>query len=147
MNYKRSLPPERQSAFSCNLKAENRLATRDQAPLKGENVVFWPLRTLLAQKPRFQLPRRAWSRLLNGFRGQAPKTNRPLGRSRLFAGAGVCFGSPVSIIFAGAKSDFDAPDVHLSHSKNHYQSSPAEGALARLNVFGARATDSLSSAA
>ncbi|KIF51520.1 hypothetical protein H735_19130 [Vibrio owensii CAIM 1854 = LMG 25443] len=74
-------------------------------------------------------------RLLNGFRGQAPKTNRPLGRSRLFAGASVCFGSPVSVIFAGAKSDFDALDVHLSHSKNHYQSSPAEGAFARLNVF------------
>ncbi|MCU8386769.1 hypothetical protein OC514_20545 [Vibrio vulnificus] len=90
--------PERPHASLSNLKAkeaENRSATRDQAPLKGENVVFWPLRSLLAQKSRFQLPRRAWSRLLDGFRGQAPKTNQHLGMPRYSAGAGVCFGSPV----------------------------------------------------
>jgi len=37
--------PERPQVSLSNLKAkeaENRPATRDQAPLKGENVAFWP---------------------------------------------------------------------------------------------------------
>ncbi|WP_341665606.1 hypothetical protein [Vibrio sp.] len=78
--------PERPHALLSNLKskeAENRLATRDQAPLEGELTLIWQSASSCAQIRVIQLTRRAWSRLLNGFRGQAPKTKSTSGEVSL----------------------------------------------------------------
>ena len=115
------------------IKGRKPSRTRDQAPLEEWINAHLAVTSSCAQICIIHLTKRTWSRLLNGFRGQAPKTKRPLGRG---------------LAWSLGRAFVSAPPVWISHSwacsfrcfgclsfalKNHYQSSPAEGALARLN--------------
>jgi len=68
---------------------------RETKPLFKCSQLIFCVRSSHARKYRVRLRRRAWSRPLRRFLGQAPKTNRLLGQSRFSLGRIVCFGSPV----------------------------------------------------
>lgn len=87
-----------------HLKSKNRLATRDQTPLEEQNSCEIGGRSARTQFSAFLSTQTGLVSPAQRFLGASPPTkNRPLGRPRLFAGAGVFVGSPASFVFAGQK--------------------------------------------
>jgi hypothetical protein len=100
------LRPERPHDHNPNLRAkeaENRSATRDQAPLEGEIVPILPLRKLACSNVSFSTNQTSLVSPTQRFSGARPQNkNRPLGGGLTALGR-LCFVSapPPDLSFLG----------------------------------------------
>ena len=109
------------------IKGRKPSRTRDQAPLEEWINAHLAVTSSCAQTCIIHLTKRAWSRLLNGFRGQAPKTKWPLGRGLAYRLGGRLFRLPQSEFRTLGCAHSDASDAYPSHLKIIINRAPQRG--------------------